>query len=221
MPCSNCSQTGHNIRTCTYLEPVLISDDLSSISYDEFDTHDLDTNDVIMGMADLIVDPPSQIFSPNSPDSNSSLSTAIECMVCYEDIKNEKVSLKCGHAYCVQCFIKHMRVGNNCAGCRAHICEPPKKHGGNRTLTHNEISDVIENTLEGEPTFLDAIHSDLLRQTKKYIEENYEDTTERQRCQMSIMIKRAIDSTDLTFGFWIAGVSMAQSIIDAVVDDYD
>ena len=219
MPCSNCSQTGHNIRTCTYLEPVLISDepepvsdDLSSISYDEFDT-----NDVRMGMADLIADSPSRIYDPGTPNYPPPL----ECMVCYEDIEDEKVNLKCGHAYCVQCFIKHMRVGNNCAGCRAHICEPPKKQGGNRTLTHNEISDVIENTLEGEPAFLDAIHSDLLRQTKKFIEENYEDTTERQRGQMSIMIKRAIDSTDLTFGFWIAGVSMAQSIIDAVVDDYD
>ena len=217
MPCSNCSQTGHNIRTCTYLEPVLISDDLSSISYDEFDTHDLDPNDVRMGMADLIADTPSLIYPHCTPD----YAPPLECMVCYEVIEDEKVNLKCGHAYCVQCFIKHMRVGNNCAGCRAPICEPPKKQGSNRAISHSEVSDIIEHQLNSGPDFLESIHSDLLRQTKKYIEENYEDTTERQRCQMSIMVKRAIESTDLTFGFWIAGVSMAQSIIDAVVDDYD
>jgi len=200
MPCRTRSQTG---RACPELEPTTLvsqhigDDDLSFITVDELDTHD-----VRMGMEELVADPPT-----------------MECMVCYEDIEGEKVTLKCGHTYCIQCFIKHMRVGNNCAGCRAHICDPPKKRGGIRTLSHGDISDVIETTLNNGPDFIETIHSDLIRQTKKYIEENYEDTTEIQRCQLSVMMKRAIESTDLTFGFWIAGVTMAQGIIDAVNDD--
>jgi|DEB0MinimDraft_4_1074332.scaffolds.fasta_scaffold62419_2 hypothetical protein len=198
MPCITRSQS---VRASIELEPsTLVShgtdneDELSFISLDYLDTHD-----VRMGMEELMTDPPTK-----------------DCMVCYEDTAGENVNLKCGHTYCIQCFIQHMRVGNNCAGCRAHICEPPKKIGGIRTLSHNEISDVIENTLSNGPDFITTIHDDLLRQTNKFIEENYEDTTEIQRCQLSVMMKRAITSTDLTFGFWIAGTTMAQGIIDAV-----
>jgi hypothetical protein len=195
MPCSNCSQNGHNVRTCPQLEPTLIT---PSVSDDDMSyTHD----DVLMGMEELISDP-----------------TVDECMVCYEDIEREKVSLKCGHAYCVQCFIKHMRVGNNCAACRAHICDPPKKHG-NRILSNTEISDVIEHNLNHEPDFIKAIHTDLNTQTKKYIEENYEDTTETQRERLVLIMNNAIESTDLSFGFWIAGVSMAHGVINAINGD--
>jgi hypothetical protein len=188
MPCSNCSQVGHNVRTCPRLEPNLITpsdDEMSCISFD----------DVQMGMKELISDPPS-----------------IECMVCYEDIEGDNVSLKCGHAYCVQCFIKHMRVGNNCAGCRAHICDPPKKYE-NRTLSTAVISNVIENSLNSCPEVISAINADLLMQTKKYIKKNYDDVTEIDHERLSIMLNKAIASTDLTFGFWIAGVRMAESII--------
>lgn len=206
----------HSVRARSELEPsTLVShdtdndDELSFISVTSYhgtlntELDDFNTQDVCMGMEELMADPPTQ-----------------ECMVCYEEIAGENVTLKCGHTYCIQCFIKHMRVGNNCAGCRAHICDPPKNIGGIRTLSHSEITDVIENTLSNGPDFVETIREDLLRQTKKYIEENYEDTTtDIQRCQLSVMMKRAIASTDLTFGFWIAGLSMAQEIIDAVNDD--
>jgi hypothetical protein len=152
-----------------------------------------------MGMEELVSDPP-----------------VVECMVCYEDIVFEKVSLKCGHAYCVQCFIKHMRVGNNCAGCRSPICDPPKKRE-NRILSSSEISDIIEDTSRNNPDYMKAIHADLLIQTKKYIEQNYGDTTtEIQRERLVLMTENALESTDLSFGFWIAGVSMAQGIIAAI-----
>lgn len=195
MPCSNCLRNGHNIRTCPDLQFNLIDDDLSYISHD-----DLDAQDVHMGMAKLIADkqiPP------------------IECMVCYEDIEGEQVNLRCGHAYCVQCFIKHMRVGHNCAGCRAPICDPPKKTGS-RTLSHSEISDLIDHNLETGPDFIGSVHADIIRQANKYIDENYGDSTETDRRRILVMMKHAIESTDLTFGFWIAGFSMAQNIIDAV-----
>jgi hypothetical protein len=197
MPCSNCSLTGHNVRTCPQLLPHLISpsdDEMPIISLNDSYTHD----DVLMGMKELISDPP-----------------VVECMVCYEDIEREKVSLKCGHAYCVQCFIKHMRVGNNCAACRAHICDPPKKHG-NRTLSTTEISDIIEQNLTNHPDFIRAIHADLLMQTQKYTDHNYNEISAVDRERLSIMFNSAIESTDLTFGFWIAGISMAQGVISAI-----
>lgn len=195
MPCSNCFREGHNIRTCPDLEYNLVSDDESSLT-----EHDASINN-------LTTDP--TYFDTQLP--------AEECMVCYEEIERENVTLKCGHTYCVQCFIKHMRVGNNCAGCRAPICDPPKKHE-KRTLSHSDISDLIENNLNDQPDFITAIRADLLMQTKKYIVNHYKDISETDGERLSNIMNRAIESTDLTFGFWIAGVSMAQGIITAIND---
>jgi hypothetical protein len=70
--------------------------------------------------------------------------------------------------------------------------------------------------LNNQPDFIQAIHTDLLIQTNKYIENNYDDTTETQRERFSLIMNNAIASTDLSFGFWIAGVSMAQGVIAAI-----
>ena len=190
MPCSNCSRNGHNIRTCLNERYNLVSDDS--------DINELDIK-----------------LSAEPTSFNNQLPQVIECMVCYEDIKDEKVNLKCGHAYCVQCFIKHMRVGNNCAGCRAPICDPPTKTA-TRTLSHSDISDLIDSNLGSNPNFIGTIHSDMVSQANKYIDENYGDTTEVERRKILLMMKQAIESTDLTFGFWLSGFSMVQNIIDAV-----
>jgi hypothetical protein len=199
MPCSNCSQIGHNVRTCTQLLPHLIAptdDEMSCISLIDSYTND----DVLMGMKELISDPP-----------------IVECMVCYEDIECEKVTLKCGHAYCVQCFIKHMRVGNNCAACRANICDPPEKlHTPARTLSTEDISEIVENNLVHNPEFIADVHADLCNQTKKYIKKNYVNTTEMERERLATMVYNAIESTDIHFGFWIAGLGVARDIINAI-----
>ena len=35
------------------------------------------------------------------------------CIICYEKIsEDENVKIKCGHTYCLNCFIKHMRIDN-------------------------------------------------------------------------------------------------------------
>lgn len=47
-----------------------------------------------------------------------------ECMVCYEKVSDEKVTIKCGHTYCVECFVKHMRTQGTCAYCRTDVCKP-------------------------------------------------------------------------------------------------
>jgi hypothetical protein len=214
MRCSNCSQSGHNVRTCPELQPFSIplrydemspelqplitptDEEMSCISLIDSYTHD----DVLMGMKELVSDPPT-----------------VECMVCYEDIECEKVSLKCGHAYCVQCFIKHMRVGNNCAACRANICDPPEKlRTQTRTLSHEAINEIVENNLIHNPDFIADVHTDLCNQTKKYIKKNYVNTTEMERERLSTMMYNAIESTDVYFGFWIAGLGVAREIINAI-----
>jgi hypothetical protein len=51
------------------------------------------------------------------------MTTTNECMICYEELvlKNGSINIKCGHPYCVPCFVKHMRMDNKCAMCRVEI----------------------------------------------------------------------------------------------------
>lgn len=216
MPCSSCSQNGHNIRTCPNLfapsmimeQPLIdnipripvVSDD-DTIEY--LDVESFEHTDTPLSMADLVADPPTPVL--------------LSCIICYEDIDGEKVSLKCGHDYCVQCFIKHMRVGNHCAYCRDEVCEPVTKN--NKILTTNQICNIIETSIHEHPEFMETIHNDLLRQTKKFIEENYNNTTTRQKTQIAIMCKRAIANTDLSFGYWVAGIQMAESVAAYFTND--
>lgn len=226
MPCSNCFRDGHNIRACPDLEYNLVSDDESSLTEHDASITPLGTESA-QSASSLSLITAHEVgvlnvqrcnnLTTDDPTYFDTQLPAEECMVCYEEIERENVALKCGHTYCVQCFIKHMRVGNNCAGCRAPICDPPKKHE-KRTLSHSDISDLIENNLSDQPEFITAIRADLLAQTKKYIVNHYKDISETDGERLSNIMNRAIESTDLTFGFWIVGVSMAQGVIAAIND---
>ena len=51
-----------------------------------------------------------------------------ECTICYTDLKElNKVTTKCGHHYCIDCFLHHFTSGNpsskNCPMCRADLLE--------------------------------------------------------------------------------------------------
>lgn len=50
----------------------------------------------------------------------------LQCSICYDEITNSNVTLKCKHTYCIECFIKHMRVDNKCACCRDKLAEEIK-----------------------------------------------------------------------------------------------
>jgi hypothetical protein len=207
MPCCGyCAESGHNIRTCPNLnapmvdraEVSVIEDDDATVEYLDIDS--FEQSDVALGMSDLVEDPP-----------------VVSCMVCYEDVDGEKVTLKCGHDYCVSCFVKHMRIANNCAYCRDTVCEPVVKV--KKTISPNQISNIIESSIIDHPDFLHTIHTDLLTQTKKFIEDKYNDTTTRERAQIALMCKIAIESTNMTFGYWIAGMHMADGIVAHFQDD--
>jgi hypothetical protein len=147
MPCSNCSEPGHTIRTCPLREPELLSP--SIIGGDDISQIDLVAWDVLMGMEELTEEPP-------------------ECMICYESVTDDSVTLKCGHIYCVSCFAQHMRVSNGCAGCRRPLCEPPKKHKSYRSLSQTQVCDIVEETLNDNPGFI-TIFSSKPRNTSRNI----------------------------------------------------
>ena len=48
------------------------------------------------------------------------------CGVCMEDMCG-KVTLKCGHEMCPECFAQHSRVNNTCPFCREEFAPKPKK----------------------------------------------------------------------------------------------
>ena len=57
--------------------------------------------------------------------------TPYDCPICMEtkcEDRDGVVKLGCSHKFCTQCFVTHMRGANQCAMCRAKVCEKPKKH---------------------------------------------------------------------------------------------
>ena len=48
------------------------------------------------------------------------------CHICMEDMSG-KVTLKCGHEMCPDCFAQHSRINNTCPFCREEFAPKPKK----------------------------------------------------------------------------------------------
>jgi len=44
-----------------------------------------------------------------------------ECVICFEEIEQDVVILKCNHIYCVSCSIKHFRTKTTCPLCQCEI----------------------------------------------------------------------------------------------------
>ena len=195
MPCSNCSSTGHNIRTCPSRTPTL----LTPISHDDDDDNtvfypvslDFDNDDAMLGMGDITQEPQ-------------------ECIICYETTGKESVSLKCNHTYCLGCFIKHMRVANTCGMCRSEICEPPKKTQ-QKHISSSQICEIIEEIVDSNPEFVDTIHKEIIRQANDEMTRNHNITT-RQRANNTNIINDILKKTDMTFGLWIAGIHIGDEI---------
>ena len=203
MPCSNCSSTGHNIRTCPSRTPTLLTpifqdhDDDSTVFYPV--SLDFDNDDAILGMKDIAQEPP-------------------ECMVCYDTIGEDSVRLKCNHNYCVGCFIKHMRLANTCGICRSEICDPPKKTQQKRINPH-ELCEIIEHVIDSNPAFIDTIHREIIRQADCHMKTDNTITT-RQRTNNVKTVTDILKKTDMTFGLWIAGIHIADEVASYFMD-YD
>ena len=69
------------------------------------------------------------------------------CIICYEKIsEDENVKIKCGHTYCLNCFIKHMRIDNKCAICRKILCE--KDNSNKKKMPIEEIMGEITELID-------------------------------------------------------------------------
>ena len=62
------------------------------------------------------------------------------CIVCMEPLQINlgEVKTPCNHTYCMECFIKHMRISSNCAMCRKQLTiEEPVKEDDDETVDYN------------------------------------------------------------------------------------
>lgn len=62
-----------------------------------------------------------------------------ECAICMEPMQG-KVSLRCGHEMCPDCFARHARVNNTCPFCREEFSCKPKRL---RETMSDTVSDAI------------------------------------------------------------------------------
>ena len=50
-----------------------------------------------------------------------------ECTICLETIGIGSTTTTCGHSFCTNCIVKHLRLHNKCPYCRTVLCEQVKK----------------------------------------------------------------------------------------------
>lgn len=141
----------------------------------------------------------------------------MECIICYETVGNEKVSIKCGHTYCVGCFVKHMRVSNECAYCRTELCEVPQNK---RRMSAQTRSRLIDDALiGGEDGVCQSFKEDFMRQMRNSITRQIAEKFPRNigsetMTIMTEMCETAVMSVNMTFASWVVGIHTSTYISD-------
>ncbi len=141
----------------------------------------------------------------------------MECIICYETVGNEKVSIKCGHTYCVGCFVKHMRVSNECAYCRTELCEVPQNK---RRMSAQTRSRLIDDALiGGEDGVCQSFKEDFMRQmsnsiTRQIAEKFPRNIGSETMTIMTEMCDTAVMSVNMTFASWVVGIHTSTYISD-------
>lgn len=187
MPCSICKNEGHNARTCNFMNNA------NGPSARE-PTDDLFGN-----------------YQPNQNASNYTVDNCDnECIICYNDKdQNGSVSLKCGHKYCVDCFIEHMRSSNTCAYCRTVVCSTPKP---SKTISPEIVASLYNNCLNDHA--LNEIRFDIYEQILPFLH-----ITPKQKYITITDINAAFGSIDVKS---INGIStLALDIIQKLSDWYE
>ena len=219
MPCGICRGSGHNARTCLRdlsdepdFVPVgrwLEDSDGNARRWFEEPDPDADFDEFIK-----LIDPPLNFESHLIKSLEEEVAREQrECIICYETVGNEKVSIKCGHTYCVGCFVKHMRLSNECAYCRTELCEVPQ----NKRRMNTEIrSHLIEEALNDEGVS-QAMKTDFMRQMRDSITRQLATETPRSLRSVTMvneMCARAVVAVDMTFASWIVGLHTSNYISD-------
>jgi hypothetical protein len=179
MPCGICKQKGHNSRTC---KSELALPDL-------FDDETIQRFRLPEGDDAIIWD---EVFVEQS---------APECIICCDEIGDEIVKIKCGHTYCVSCFVKDMRQRGTCAMCRTDICEAPAK----KSLDRNTRSDIIDQWLDNSQQIADTIRAEFIEQMRASIDRQRIIRTDRINDLERLFIGAAV-GTNLTMSLWHAGI---------------
>jgi hypothetical protein len=177
MPCGICKQTGHNSRTCQ--SELALPDLFDAETMARFR---LPEGDDAIVWDELLVEPQ-------------------ECIVCCDEIGDEMVKIKCGHTYCVSCFVKDMRQRGTCAMCRVDICEAPPK----KTLDRNTRSDIIDQWLDNSRQIEDTIRAEFIEQMRASIDRQRIIRTEHVNELERVFIGAATE-TNLEMSLWNAGI---------------
>lgn len=105
----------------------------------------------------------------NTPKSVPTTSTTpYDCPICMETLDEDTdgvVKLGCSHKFCPGCFVKHMRGANQCAMCRAKVCEKPKKPKS-KHMSVREKFDVVSD-LVWHSDMVDEIHDRIMNDARK------------------------------------------------------
>ena len=188
MPCGICRQTGHNSRTC---KSELALPDL-------FDAETTARFRLPEGDDAIIWD---ELYEEQSQPKSQ------ECIVCCDEIGDEMVKIKCGHTYCVTCFVKDMRQRGTCAMCRTEICEaPPKKR-----MDRNTRADIIDQWLDNSQQIADTIRAEFIEQMRASLDRQRIIRSERVT-EMERMFIHAAIGTNLTVSLWNAGIVASEYI---------
>ena len=190
MPCGICRQTGHNSRTC---QSELAQPDL-------FDAETTARFRLPEGDDAIIWDELYEEQSTPTPPPQ-------ECIVCCDEIGDEMVKIKCGHTYCVTCFVKDMRQRGTCAMCRTEICEAPPK----KSMDRNTRADIIDQWLDNSQQIADTIRAEFIEQMRASLDRQRIIRSERVT-EMERMFIHAAIGTNLTVSLWNAGIVASEYI---------
>ena len=209
MPCRLCHMNGHNMRTCH------LNEHHNFIPVERwFETEEEDPDagfDEFIKTLDPALDFESRMLKSMLEEEVEREKR--ECIICYETVDGEKVNIKCGHTYCVGCFVKHMRLNNECAYCRTELCEAPQNK---RRIDTDTRSRLIEEALDCN-NMRDTIKSDFIRQmrdsiTKQIVSDN--PINLRSATLSTEICATAVMSVDMTFASWVVGLHTSQYISD-------
>jgi hypothetical protein len=200
MPCRLCQMNGHNMRTCHLNEhhnfiPVErwfeTEEEDPDAGFDEF------INPALNFESHLIKSLEEEVAREQR-----------ECIICYEMVVNEKVSIKCGHTYCVGCFVKHMRLSNECAYCRTELCEAPQNK---RRMTADTRTGLIERAFDFDYLH-QTLRSDFIRQMRESIARRIPRVNTRTDTLAMELCAKAVVSVDMTFASWFVGLHTSNYI---------